>query len=67
MKKPINKKVAAGGFAGGMSLLVVWGLGSLGVDVPPEVAAALTTVITFAVSYLVPDNSPGNYFPPTQS
>ena len=54
MQKP-NTKVAAGGLAGGLSLLVVWGVGAAGIEVPAEVAAALTTIITFAVSYFVPE------------
>lgn len=56
MQKP-NTKVAAGGLAGGLSLLLVWGIGALGVEVPAEVAAAITTVITFAVSYFVPEKT----------
>ena len=49
----MEKKVAAGGFAGALSILPVWALhGGLGMDVPPEVASALTTVISVGVAYL---------------
>lgn len=54
MDKP-NTKVAAGGLAGGLSMLVVWGIGATGIEVPPEIAAAVTTLVTFAVSYMVPE------------
>ena len=54
MQKP-NTKVQAGGFAGGLALLIVWGLGQCGVTVPPEAAAAIATVLSFAVAYFVPE------------
>lgn len=57
MQKP-NRKVAAGGLSGGLSLIIVWLLGQTDAEVPPEVAAALTTVITFVVGYFVPDKQP---------
>lgn len=56
MSKP-NTKVAAGGLAGSLSVLIVWGLSSLGIEVPPEASAALATVVAFGVSYLVPEKS----------
>lgn len=56
MQKP-NTKVAAGGLAGGLSMLIIWGIGAAGVEVPAEVAAAITTLITFAVSYFVPEKA----------
>lgn len=46
-------KVAAGGVAGALTVLVVWILGLLHVAVPPEAASALTVIISFASSYLV--------------
>ncbi|MGA8330645.1 MAG: hypothetical protein WB777_15280, partial [Mycobacterium sp.] len=46
-------KVAAGGVAGALTVLVVWILGLLHVIVPPEVASALTVVFSFITSYLV--------------
>lgn len=56
MQKP-NRKVASGGFAGAVSVLLVWGLNSAGIEVPAEAAAALTSVVTFAVAYFVPEKS----------
>lgn len=44
-------KVLAGGVAGAVTVLLVYVVGLAGVDVPPEVAAAVTTVITFAAGY----------------
>jgi hypothetical protein len=51
-------KVAAGGVAGALTVLVVWILGLLHVTVPPEVASALTVVISFATSYIVRERVP---------
>lgn len=42
----ITPKVAAASLAGGLSVILVWVLNTLvGVDVPPEVASAFTTVL----------------------
>lgn len=50
-------KVAAGAFAGAVTTLLVWGLKQFsGVDLPGEVAASLTTIISFGVSWLTPTN-----------
>jgi hypothetical protein len=48
------RKVSAGGIAGALSIVLVFVLGSMGVDVTAEVAAALTTIISFAAGYLTP-------------
>ena len=50
-RKP-TKKVAAAGTAGAASIVLVWLLGQAGVEVPAEVASALTTLIAFAGGYL---------------
>lgn len=48
-------KVAAAVFAGAMTTLVVWGMKQYGnVDLPGEVAASLTTLITFAAGWITP-------------
>jgi putative flippase GtrA len=59
-RQPINQqsiapstKVAGGGIAGALIVLVVWILGLLHVAVPPEVASALTVIFSFVTSYLV--------------
>jgi putative flippase GtrA len=64
-RQPINQpsiapttKVAAGGVAGALAVLVVWILGLLHVTVPPEVASALTVVTSFITSYLVKQRIP---------
>ena len=49
-----DRKVAAGGIAGALSIILVWGVGYADIVVPPEVASAVTVIIGFAVSYLVP-------------
>jgi hypothetical protein len=51
-------KVAAGGVAGALTVLVVWILGLLHVPVPPEVASALTVIISFVTSYFVRQRVP---------
>jgi putative flippase GtrA len=51
-------KVTAGGVAGALTVLVVWILGLLHVPVPPEVASALTVVISFVASYLIKQRIP---------
>jgi hypothetical protein len=48
-----TRKVTFGGLAGALSVLAIWLLTSYGVDVSAEKASALTTVLTFLVSYIV--------------
>lgn len=48
----MHPKVAAGGAAAAVTTVLVWVAAMLGVDVPAEVAAALTTLISFGVGYL---------------
>jgi hypothetical protein len=49
---PTNK-VAAAGIGGSVSVVLVWLAGMFGIEVPPEVAAAATTIISFFSGYLV--------------
>lgn len=52
----VDRKVGAGGLAGALSVIVVWSVGEFGkVEVPPEIASAFTVVMSFAVSFLVPN------------
>lgn len=44
-------KVAAGGLAGAVTLVVVWVAGLLGLDIPPTVAAALTVIFSSGAAY----------------
>lgn len=48
----VHPKVKAGGAAGALSIVLVWALGEAGVSVPPEVASALTVLLSSAAGYL---------------
>jgi CBS-domain-containing membrane protein len=59
MDSPVNErtfrvapKVVASTVAGALTLVLVWILGLFNVEVPPEVAAALTVVLGAAAGYL---------------
>jgi hypothetical protein len=47
----IHPKVAAAGFAGAATTLLVWGLSLVGVELPAEVASALTVLISGGAGY----------------
>lgn len=49
---PIQPKVAAAGLGGAVSIVIVWVLTSLSVEVPAEVASAFTTLFSFACGFL---------------
>jgi hypothetical protein len=49
--KSPTQKVTAGGAAGAAAVLIVFIAGQLGVDVPPEAAAALTVLLASAGAY----------------
>jgi hypothetical protein len=52
---PTNK-VLAGGASGAIAVIVVWGMKAVGhIDVPPEIAVAISTLSTFFIQYCVPD------------
>lgn len=58
-------KVTAGLLAGAVVTLIVWLVGlSTSVEVPAEPAAAMVVIVSFVLSYLVPESSsaeePGN-------
>lgn len=48
----VHSKVGAGAVAGAVTVLIVWGLGSAGIEVPPEPAVAFGTVFSFIAGYL---------------
>ncbi len=50
-----NKKVAATGISGGVSVIVIWIIGLFGIIVPPEIAAAFTVVVGGLVGYWTPE------------
>lgn len=47
-----SEKMSAAGLAGAVSVLVVFVAGAAGLEVPPGVAAALTSVLAFGAGYL---------------
>lgn len=50
---PTNK-VAASGIGGSISVVLIWAVNQFfNIELPPEVAAAIATVISFASGYLV--------------
>lgn len=51
--KTPNRKVGAGALAGAVMVVGVFTAEQLGTEIPPEVASAMTTILTFGVSYLV--------------
>lgn len=51
---PTNKTLA-GALAGAVTMILVWAVKQWGhVDVPAEIAIAISTVVSFATSYLTP-------------
>ncbi len=48
-----TRKVTAGAIGGAASVILIWVLGVAGLDTPPEVAAAFTTMISFGLGYVV--------------
>jgi len=48
-------KVTGGVLAGALSVILVWVLSLMGVEVPGAVGAAIATVIGFVVAWLVPE------------
>lgn len=55
-----NRKVTAGGLAAALTTLIVWIVNSIvGVSVSGEAAAALVTILSFAVAYMV-RSAPGD-------
>ena len=53
MDKP-DRKVQVGAGMGGLAAMVAWGVTALtGVVIPPEVAIALSSFLTFAAQYFI--------------
>ena len=54
-----TRKVTVGGLAGAISIVFVWVANTFwmpsNAKIPAEIASAITTILTFAVSYFVPD------------
>lgn len=52
MMKP-TRKVSAGAIASAASIVLVWALTQIGADVPPEVASAITTLMSVAAAWAI--------------
>ena len=50
-----TRKVGAAGVAGSLTTVIIFASAALGYPVPPEVAAAVVTLIMFAAAYLTGD------------
>ena len=48
-------KVAAGGISAALTVVLIWTLSQVGLELPAEVAAALVMVVSFFVSYMKSD------------
>ena len=53
----VEKKVAAAGVSGAAVTVLVYVAGLLGLEMPAEVAAAVVTVVSAVVAYVVPHTS----------
>lgn len=51
-------KVVAGGAGGAITIIVVWVLSLVGVDMPAVVASAVTTVASFGAGYFTKTPQP---------
>lgn len=50
----VNPKIVAGGLAGAVTVVLVWCLSLVGVDMPVEVASAITLIISVLAAYIRP-------------
>jgi len=51
----VHPKVGAGAAGGALAALIVWGIGTgLKISIPAEVAASVTTVVSFVLAYFMP-------------
>lgn len=60
--KTISNKTAVTGLSGTAVVLLVYIVGLFGVELPAEIAAAVVTVATALIGYLVPAKQ-GSYIP----
>lgn len=54
----LTPKVAASGITGAITIILVWIAKISGLEIPPEVASAFTTVLSFVAAYLAPRAQP---------
>lgn len=50
-----RQKVAAAGVSGAIATLVIYGFSLAGVEITPEVAAAIATLVSFVGGYFIPE------------
>lgn len=50
----VHPKVISSGVAGAATILIMWGLALAKIQVPPEVASAITVLISSFTGYLTP-------------
>jgi hypothetical protein len=60
---PTNKVTAATA-AGALSILLVYVLGEVGVEISTEAASAITTLLAFVAGYLTPGSTGRHAAPP---
>jgi hypothetical protein len=48
-----TRKVSAGALASALSIIIVWGASMAGLEIPPEVASAFTTLLGFVTAWFV--------------
>ena len=48
----VNPKVQAAGWAGAVTIILVWIAGMFGVDVPAEVASAFTALVATSAGFI---------------
>lgn len=56
-----STKVATGTVGGALAILIVWIVGTLGVEMPAEVGTAIGVLTTAFLAWLVPDKKKGRY------
>jgi putative flippase GtrA len=56
-----TSKMTAAGLAGGVAVIVAWALREfLRIDLPPEVSAALATLLAFGAGYVTTERRPAS-------
>lgn len=48
----VHPKVVASSLAGAVTVIIVWALSEVGVDIPPEVSSAITVVLSAAAGWI---------------
>lgn len=55
-----TRKVGSSAIGGALATIVIWAVNAYsGVEMPPEIAASITTIIMALIAYFVPDASTG--------